>query len=41
MVERCLNNAGLTTHLPLGGVVGNSVNVQAVGGIVGDVEEGD
>ena len=41
MAGRDLNQLEHTTDFSLGGVVGNAVNVQTVGGVVGDMEEGD
>jgi hypothetical protein len=41
MVEKCLNGSEHTADLSLTGVIGNSVNIQTVGSIVGNVEEGD
>lgn len=39
MGERCLDREGLTTHLSLGGVVGDAINIEAVCCILGNVKE--
>ena len=41
MAGICLNLRGSTAHFALRGIVGDSINVERIGGIIGNVEEGD
>ena len=41
MAGICLNHRGSTADFTLGGIVGDPVNVERIGGIIGDMEEGD